>query len=171
MKQKRTNFDAQIEQALGAGFKPSHYKGDPDVETPIMPPYGDDQGGKPQMRPIRQCRRKPPTRRLDGKRQSRWTKTRTGWITERQGQCQPMRDTRNYNVLFPDGSEVEYTANVIAENMWAQADCQVNQYLLLDSITDHRTTDKAVSDDQSFIVKDGIKYPRKTTKGWEMCIQ
>jgi hypothetical protein len=49
MKQKRTNFDAQIEQALGEGFKPSDYKGGPNVETPIMPPYGNDQGDKPQM--------------------------------------------------------------------------------------------------------------------------
>jgi hypothetical protein len=60
---------------------------------------------------------------------------------------------------------------VIAENMWAQVDLDGNQYLLLDSITDHRTTSEAVSVDESFMVKDGMKYPRKTTKGWEMCIQ
>jgi hypothetical protein len=55
--------------------------------------------------------------------------------------------------------------------MWAQADLDGNQYLLLDPITDHRTTNEAVSVDKSFIIKDGMKYPQKTTKGWEMCIQ
>jgi hypothetical protein len=48
-KQKKMRFDAKIERTLGAGFKPDDYKGDPDVETPMMPPYGDDKGNEPQM--------------------------------------------------------------------------------------------------------------------------
>ena len=31
-----------------------------------------------------------------------------------------MFDTRAYIVEFPDGAEAEYTANIIAENMYAQ---------------------------------------------------
>ena len=34
----------------------------------------------------------------------------------------PILDTRTYEVEFPDGETAEYTANVIAENMWAQCD-------------------------------------------------
>jgi hypothetical protein len=56
-----------------------------------------------------------------------------------------MHYTHTYNVLFPDGSKFEYTANMIAKNMWAQADLDGNQYLLLDSITDHRMTNEAIS--------------------------
>jgi hypothetical protein len=47
MKQKRISFDAQIEQTLGEGFKSDNYTGDPDVETPLMPPYGNKQGDEP----------------------------------------------------------------------------------------------------------------------------
>ena len=34
----------------------------------------------------------------------------------------PILDTRTYEVEFPDGEVNEYSANVIAENMWSQCD-------------------------------------------------
>jgi hypothetical protein len=40
----------------------------------------------------------------------------------------PILDTRLYTVEFADGTEAEYSANVIAENMWAQCDINGNQY-------------------------------------------
>jgi hypothetical protein len=49
MKQRRISFDSQIEQTLGTGFKPDDYTGDPDVETSLMPQYGNEQGDKPQI--------------------------------------------------------------------------------------------------------------------------
>jgi hypothetical protein len=39
----------------------------------------------------------------------------------------PMLDTRNYEIQFPDGRSDEYTANVIAENMYAQCDIECRQ--------------------------------------------
>jgi hypothetical protein len=36
----------------------------------------------------------------------------------------PMLDTRTYEIEFPDGRSDEYTANVIAENMYAQCDAE-----------------------------------------------
>jgi hypothetical protein len=54
--------------------------------------------------------------------------------------------------------------------MWAQAGLDDNQYLLLDYITYHRTTNEAVSVNECIIVKDGIKYPHRTTKGWGLHI-
>ena len=33
----------------------------------------------------------------------------------------PTLDTRMYTLEFLNGAEAEYSANVIAENMWAQA--------------------------------------------------
>ena len=37
----------------------------------------------------------------------------------------PMMDTCEYIVEFPDGLEAKYSANVIAENMWTQCDVKV----------------------------------------------
>ena len=51
----------------------------------------------------------------------------------------PILDTRIYTVKFPDGSEMEYAANVIADNLWAQFDIDGNQMLLMDAITDHKS--------------------------------
>ena len=56
----------------------------------------------------------------------------------------PILDTRTYEVEFPDGEVNEYSANVIAENMWSQCDAEGNQYLLLDAIVDFRKDDHAV---------------------------
>jgi hypothetical protein len=40
-------------------------------------------------------------------------------------------DTRTYEIEFPDGHSDEYTANVIAENMYAHCDIDGRQYRLL----------------------------------------
>jgi hypothetical protein len=49
----------------------------------------------------------------------------------------PVLDTRTYYVEFPNSAEMEYTANMIAENMWAQCDIDRNQWLLMEAIIDH----------------------------------
>jgi hypothetical protein len=43
----------------------------------------------------------------------------------------PMLDTRNYEIEFPDGRSDEYTENVIAENMYAQCDIEGRQFNLM----------------------------------------
>ena len=77
----------------------------------------------------------------------------------------PILDTRTYEVTFPDGDVTEYTANVIAENMWAQCNLDGQQHVLLEAIVDHKFTEEAVKFNDRFVFKDGRKYPRKTTKG------
>jgi hypothetical protein len=37
---------------------------------------------------------------------------------------------------FPEGQVVEYSVNIIAENMYTQCDTEENHYLLLDEIID-----------------------------------
>jgi hypothetical protein len=143
IKQKRISFDAQIEQTLGTGFKPDNCKGNPDVETPLMPPYGDDQGNELQM---------PDTDEFDVDAYDQYGRANAnlpqgdsmanarvlGQKREQDGslKCKananPMREMHTYNVLFPEGLEIEYTANMIDKIMWAQADLYGNQYLLLD---------------------------------------
>lgn len=50
----------------------------------------------------------------------------------------PILDTRSYEIEFTDGTRDKVTANIIAENMYAQIDDQGNSFLLLDEIQDHR---------------------------------
>ena len=83
----------------------------------------------------------------------------------------PILDTRTYEVEFPDGEVNEYSANVIAENMWSQCDDEGNQFLLLDAIVDYRKDGHAVGNADRYIIVKGKRVPRKTTKGWHLCVQ
>ena len=48
-------------------------------------------------------------------------------------------NTSLYTVKFTDVTEAEYSANIIAENMWAQCDNVVNQVQLMVDILKHRS--------------------------------
>jgi hypothetical protein len=77
----------------------------------------------------------------------------------------PMLDTRNYEIEFPDGRSDEYTANVIAENMYAQCDIEGRQFNLMEGIIDHKTDGHAVAPADMYIKYGSNKKVRKTTKG------
>ena len=83
----------------------------------------------------------------------------------------PILDTRTYQVEFTDGTQAEYAANVIAENMFAQCDIDGNQHLLMDQIVDHKCDDDVAvkKADQNF-THNGKQYQKKSTKGWKLCI-
>lgn len=84
----------------------------------------------------------------------------------------PLLDTRVYEVQFPDGTEKEYTANLIAESLYSQVDVEGNQYLLLDEILDHKSDGTAVSLDDLYLPKSGSNtHMRRTTKGWKLLVQ
>jgi hypothetical protein len=84
----------------------------------------------------------------------------------------PILDTRIYNIEFDDGDVTELTTNLIAESIYLQCDPYGNQYLLLDQLIDHRSTDRAVAlPDQVVHRKDGKTYRRKMTTGLQLCCQ
>ena len=56
----------------------------------------------------------------------------------------PILDTHSYQVEFPDSQLGEYSANVITQNMLSQCDLDGNQFLLMESIVDHKVTDEAL---------------------------
>ena len=67
------------------------------------------------------------------------------------GHAVPMLDTRKHVVEFPDGAEATYAANVVlAEGMYMQCDENGNQFLLLDSIVEHKADSTAVLARTSF---------------------
>ena len=55
----------------------------------------------------------------------------------------PVKDSRTYDVQFPDGEVAELTANVILESMYALCNREGNEYLLFDYIVGHKKSDKA----------------------------
>jgi hypothetical protein len=64
----------------------------------------------------------------------------------------PILDTREYTFTFDNGDETILNANLIAEAMYVQCNPDGNQYVLLDSIIDHRQLDTAIrSSDQKII--------------------
>jgi hypothetical protein len=61
----------------------------------------------------------------------------------------------------------EYTFNLIAEAIYAQCDPDGNQYVLLDSIIDHRQLDTAIRpSDQKVVPPDGWTYMKRSAIGW-----
>jgi hypothetical protein len=83
----------------------------------------------------------------------------------------PMMDTRKYVVEFPDGRSDEYTANVIAQNMYAQCDAEGNQFNLMDGIVGHKTDGNAVEPADMYSKHGSNKQVRKTTVGWHLCVE
>jgi hypothetical protein len=83
----------------------------------------------------------------------------------------PILDTRTYNVEFPDGRSEEYTANVIAENMYAQCDEEGNHFLRLQDIVGHKTDGHAVERADMYIKVGSNIQIRKTPKGWHLCVE
>ena len=83
----------------------------------------------------------------------------------------PVKDTRTYEVEFPDGEVAELTANAIAEAMYASCDDDGNEYLLFDCIVDHKKSDKALTKKTQPMSHNGKECMRRTTAGWHLCVQ
>jgi hypothetical protein len=84
----------------------------------------------------------------------------------------PLLDTRAYEVEFPDGTMDTYSANIIAENLFAQVDTEGRQYQDISEIIEHRKNGHAVSIDDAFISdKYGNQHRHKTTIGWALLVK
>ncbi len=56
--------------------------------------------------------------------------------------------------------------------MYAQCDLDENQYVLLDSLTDHQHLNTALRlSDQTAVRNDGRTYQKRNTVGWQICCQ
>ena len=65
-----------------------------------------------------------------------------------------------------DGMEQELQHNIIAENLFTQANSEGRQYMLLSEMVDVRRLDTAVDKKDGIIVgKNGDKHKKKTTIG------
>lgn len=77
----------------------------------------------------------------------------------------PILDTREYEVQFPDGSQQSYMANKIAENLYSQVDSEGRSYAVLQEIICHESDDTAIRPED--LVDD---KPVLTTKGWRLLV-
>jgi Reverse transcriptase (RNA-dependent DNA polymerase) len=88
-----------------------------------------------------------------------------------QRNANPMLDTRQYEVEFPDGATDVFTANMIAENLYSQIDSEGNSYSIMSEIIDHKSDGSAITKDDGYeTTRDGVKRPRRTTKGWKLLV-
>jgi hypothetical protein len=81
----------------------------------------------------------------------------------------PILDTREYEVEFPDGSIDVFTANTIAEAMYSQVDNDGHHHLIIKEIVDHTKDASAVKQDDGFV--QGTQQRRWTTKGWKLLVE
>ena len=74
----------------------------------------------------------------------------------------PLLDTREYDVIFPEGAVQSYLANDIAEGIYSQADQEGHSFVMLSEIIDHEVGDSAIRDTGENQVC--------TTKGWHLIV-
>jgi hypothetical protein len=84
----------------------------------------------------------------------------------------PLFDTREYTVEFPDGSTAEYQANIIAESLFSQSDSEGRQYMVMKEISDHKKDGRAIPISDGYTTsKNGNKVPKQTTIGWQLLVE
>ena len=83
----------------------------------------------------------------------------------------PFLDTHVYKVQFQYGSISNYAANIISENPYSQIDPDGNDFLLLNYILDHRSTDKTVNPIDAFEGDPAERKYKNMTAGWEILVE
>ncbi len=85
----------------------------------------------------------------------------------------PLVNTSKYSVEYEDGSKEELSSNIIAEAIFAKVDDEGREYLLLDSIIDHKRDESvALNESNGFNVKsNGTRVAKQTTQGWKFLLR
>jgi hypothetical protein len=58
-----------------------------------------------------------------------------------------------------------------SESIYSQVDDEGRHTLLLDALVDHEKDDTAIQADDGYIVANGTRRRRLTTKGWRLCVR
>jgi hypothetical protein len=84
----------------------------------------------------------------------------------------PLLNTILYECEFEDGTAKEYTANMIASNIFQEMDADGYSSLFLYYIINHMRSSNDISmEDEFFVTKSGTKRMGKTTVGWKLLVQ
>jgi hypothetical protein len=181
-------YDEAIKMKLGKGMQDHEFKLEPDFADFVTPTHDCYKGKKEpafQMPGIDDLD-KHDVETYDqyvgaSMQLSVGDKVNTGKVTERKrgldrvargkASANPTLDKITYNVEFPDGCSEDYTANVIADNMYAQCDEEGNHFLMLRDIVGQKTDGHAVECADMYNNVVSNTQIRKTTKGWHLCIE
>jgi hypothetical protein len=178
-KERRNTFDQRVGTVLGPGMTPDDI---PEDSTPEYDRY--DDGENDQITLIDQDDvdqnaidqylhaevKLPIAGEMKNGRVIKRKRDVNGDLVGKSS-SNPYMDTRRYIVSFEDDMESEYAANVIAENMLSRCDHERNQHALLRHIIDHKSDSTAVPREEGFAWNRGRKSPRRTTKGWKLCVE
>ena len=83
----------------------------------------------------------------------------------------PLNDTSIYEVEFDSGETEAYTANLIAESIYSRMDADGTVRYNLVEVIDHKRSDSAIPKAEGFTYKRDRKIPKRTTRGWALCVQ
>jgi hypothetical protein len=139
-RKEREKFDISIEEKFGPAMSKDDFQNDPDYAyfvTPTYDCYEDDEFSPSKMPDIDDIKeehdvdtydqyvgaymRVPIGDEIRSRKVVRCKHELDGTVRGRAN-ANSMLDTITYEIEFPDGRSDEYTANVIAENMYAQCD-------------------------------------------------
>jgi hypothetical protein len=149
-KKERDEFDIAVEKKFGPAMSKDAFQDDPDYAefvTPTYYCYKDDEVSPSEIPDIDDIKEKhdvdtydqyggshvrvPIGDEIQSGKVFRRKRDLDGTVRGRAN-ANSMLDTRTYEIEFPDGRSDEYTANVIAENMYAQCDIGGRQYNLME---------------------------------------
>jgi len=84
----------------------------------------------------------------------------------------PVLNTQVYDVMFPDGAVMQYSANLIAENIMSQVDEDGHIYQMVKNIVNHRKGNNAIGKCDGWIItNNGTRRRKLTTKGWSLEVE
>lgn len=84
----------------------------------------------------------------------------------------PLLNSIVYDVKFPDGELKQYSANMIAQNIYQQVDTAGHSTVHLEAIIDYKRDRNAVPMEQKHILtKSGQRRFRKSTIGWKLLVR
>ncbi len=187
-KQKRAVFDALIERRWGSSVNPPPEEvdaTDPDGDSmdleeklpqDIMEDVIDANGRLLNQQPVYDLMiNAEVSLQKDGELQHGTVKRRSLGPDGRTCgtyDTNPILNSVIYDVEFSDGQVREYSANLIAENMFAQIDDEGYVTPLLDGIIDAKSDSNAVTKSDGWVATNsGQKRRRKSTTGWSMNVQ
>jgi hypothetical protein len=179
---ERQEFDIAIEEKFGSAMNKDDFQDDPDYAdfvTPTFECYEDDEVPPSNMPDIDDIKKEHDVNTYDQYIGARGrvpigNEIKSGKVIRRKREldgtvrgranANPMLDTRNYEIEFPVGRSDEYTANVIADNMYAQCDIEGSQFNLMEGIIDHRTDGHAVAPADMYVKHGSNNKVRRATK-------
>jgi hypothetical protein len=143
----RKTFDEAIEEHLGPSAKPEDFSDDIELANPDLhkdeqqqESFAPDQDNLPDDAYDNDTGAEPTLQKGD--------QVTTACVKRRKldnfgdaigtANLNPILDAQLCMLDFQDGVEAEHSANVIAENMWAQCGINDNQCQLMEAIVDHK---------------------------------